>query len=141
MKSPLLNAKIYARVTGVALAATALLGLVMEMATDGKFIDGFLTFDYTHDVLHLVLAGAALAAGFAAGGAYASLYAKVFGVIYTGLAITGFVSADALKFLGVHLELGEHLVHASIGVWGLVVGFFGTTESSPVRTAAPMGRA
>lgn len=135
MTNALLTAKIYARITGVALLATALLGIVMEVANKGTFVKGFLNFDWTHDILHVVLAGAALAAGFLADGAYARIYARVFGVVYTGLAIAGFVSADVVKSLGIHLELGENLVHAVIGAWGLVVGFWpaSATASTPTR--------
>lgn len=129
--NPILNPRTYAIVTGVALAATAVLGIVMELANGGGFIAGFLEFDWTHDILHVVLAGAALAAGTAAGGAYARLYARAFGVVYTLLAILGFVNGGVLGILGVHLELGENLVHALVGVWGLVAGFVGTTATEP----------
>lgn len=136
MTNPVMDPKWYARVTGFALAATALLGIVMEMATDGDFIAGFLEFDWTHDILHVVLAAAAIGAGFAAGGSYAQLYAKIFGVVYTGLAVAGFIAPDLLSFLGVHLELGENLVHLVIGGWGIVTGFFGAT-GGPRPTAGP----
>jgi len=128
--NPLLNSTIYARVTGIALAATALLGIIMEFANDGGLIDGFLNFDWTHDILHVVLAGAALAAGFAASGSYSRIYAKVFGIVYTGLAIAGFVSGSVVGFLGITLELGENLVHILIGLWGIATGFFGNTVTT-----------
>jgi hypothetical protein len=133
--NPILNPRTYAIVSGCALAATALLGIVLEIANDGGFVAGFLEFDWTHDVLHVVLAGAALAAGFTASGAYARLYARVFGAIYTLLAVVGFLSADAVGFLGIHLELGENLVHAVIGVWGLATGFIGTDAVKPASAA------
>jgi hypothetical protein len=126
-----LNPTLYARVTGFALAAVALLGIVLQLATNGKFIEGFLVFDWTHDLLHVALAGLALAAGFAAGGAYARNYARVFGIVYTGLAVAGFVSGNVVGFLGIHLELGENLVHAAIGVWGLAAGFTPEPRAAP----------
>ena len=133
----ILNPKLYARITGVALAATAALGLVLEATNGGKFIPGLLMFDLTHDILHVVLAALALTAGFVAGGAYARTYARIFGVVYTGLAIAGFISMDVIGFLGVHLELGENLVHVLIGVYGLAAGFLGSDAPSTTVTSTP----
>jgi hypothetical protein len=135
MTNPLMNPKIYALVTGFALAAVAGLGIVMQLLTNGKFISGFLVFDWTHNILHVVLAVAALTIGFAAGGAYARIYARIFGIVYVGLAIVGFVAPNALGFLGVHLELGENLVHLLIGAWGIVTGFFKTSAQFRTRAA------
>ena len=131
--NPILNPRTYALVSGIALAAVALLGIVLEIANDGGFIAGFLDFDWTHDVLHVVLAGAAFAAAFGASGAYARLYARTFGAVYTALAVLGFVSPDVLGFVGVHLEIGENLVHALIGAWGLAAGFIGTEAAKPAN--------
>lgn len=137
MSNPVMNPRTYAIVTGFALAATALLGILMSIATGGDFVRGFLEFDWTHNVLHVVLAAAALAAGFVAGGDYAKLYAKVFGIVYAGLAVVGFMAGpNVLGFLGVHLEIGENLVHLLIGAWGILTGFFGSTEAArPVANA------
>jgi hypothetical protein len=134
--NPILNPRTYAIVSGCALAATAALGIVLEIANDGGFIAGFLEFDWTHDVLHVALAAAALVAGLLATGTYARLYARVFGAVYTLLAVLGFLSADVLSFLGVHLELGENLVHAVIGLWGLTTGFIGTDAPKTVPASA-----
>lgn len=134
MANPVLNPTLYARVTGVALAAVAILGVILQIANDGAFVEGFLAFDWVHNSLHIGLAVLALLAGTVASGAYARNYARAFGVVYLGLAIAGFVSADAVGFLGIHLELGENLVHLLIGAWGIAAGFFSgttTTTSSP----------
>ncbi|MES2154636.1 MAG: DUF4383 domain-containing protein [bacterium] len=136
-----LNPKLYAKITGFALLATALLGIVMEFVGNphGNFMPNFLTFDWTHDILHVVLGAIALAAGFLAGGAYAKIYARLFGIVYTGLAIAGFVNGYVINALGVQLELGENLVHTAIGVWGLAAGFMGTTDettTTPTRRTA-----
>lgn len=133
----ILNPRLYARITGLALAATAILGLVMTLANKGVFVDGFLNFDITHDILHVVLAAAALAAGFVAGGAYARIYARVFGIVYAGLAVAGFVNGNILSTLGVTLELGENLVHALIGVYGILAGFMGSDAPSTTVTTGP----
>jgi hypothetical protein len=129
MTNPLMSARTYSITTGFALAAVAGLGIVMSLLTGGDFLRGFLEFDWTHNVLHVVLAAAALFFGFAAGGAWAKTYAKIFGPVYAGLAVLGFVAgANVLGVLGLHLELGENLVHLLIGAWGILTGYFGTTD-------------
>lgn len=130
MANNLLSPVTYARITGIALAAVALLGIVMSAAAGGAFVAGFLEFDWTHNIVHVALAGAALAAGFAASGAYAAIYAKIFGIVYAALAVVGFIAPDILGFIGLHLELGENLVHLLIGVYGIAAGFMGNNTGS-----------
>lgn len=119
--NPLMNAKLMAQVTGVAVLLVALLGLFM----DDLFGAGFIEFDTTHTVLHFVLAAIALAVGFAPfAQGYAVMYAKVFGAVYLLLGVVGFFwPADGVAGLG--LELGENLIHLVIGAWGLLAGFMG----------------
>lgn len=121
MTNPLMNAKLMAQVTGVAVLLVALLGLFM----DDLFGAGFIEFDTTHTVLHFVLAAVALAVGFAPfAQGYAVMYAKVFGAVYLLLGVVGFFwPADGVAGLG--LELGENLIHLVIGGWGLLAGFMG----------------
>lgn len=154
MANPLMNATLYARITGIALLAIAILGMVFSAMGDGSGRYGlfcenattcegaasnnsFLAFDWTHNIVHVVLAGIALYVGFAATGNIATLYAKVFGIVYAGLGVTGFFATD----LGIlHLELGENLVHLLVGAWGIVAGFFGATTGTSTGTttnAAP----
>lgn len=142
MANPITNAKTYAQITGIALAAVAVLGIVLSlMGTDGMYglfcsepsattckgeaaETSFLGFDWTHNIVHVVLAAIALYVGFAAPANYVGTYAKVFGIVYLALGVAGFFVAD----LGIlHLELGENLVHLVIGLWGVVAGFMGTT--------------
>lgn len=121
------GATLYWRASGVALAAVALLGFAMSAMTKGKFVPGFLDFDLAHNGVHLLLAVVALAVGFGgASRAFSKNLAKVVGVVYLALAAVGFVSADVFgigKLLGLHLELGENLVHLVLGVWGAYAGF------------------
>ncbi|MBI2077198.1 MAG: DUF4383 domain-containing protein [Euryarchaeota archaeon] len=152
MNTPILNPKNYAKITGIAIAAVALLGIVLSlMGTSGNyglFCDGavtcttetgaqgsFLGFDWTHNIVHVVLAAVALYVGFMATGNLVPLYAKVFGIVYAALGVFGFIVAD----LGIlHLELGENLVHLVIGVWGVCAGFlYTTTTGTPTMAATP----
>ncbi len=156
MAAAILTPKNYARITGIALAATAVLGIVLStMGTDGKYglfcnepsettckgdaaEKSFLGFDWTHNIVHVVLAVIALAVGFATvPGNYVRLYAIVFGLVYTALGAVGFGVAD----LGIlHLELGENLVHLVIGLYGIVAYFMGTTTATTTTAATPAGQ-
>lgn len=151
MANPLLDTRMYAKITGFAIAAVALLGIVLSLMGDGGnyglFCDGgvtctteteahgsFLAFDWTHNIVHVALAAVALYIGFMAPANLTNLYAKVFGIVYALLGVAGFVIAD-LAIL--HLELGENLVHLLIGGWGVACGFFGTTAGAPTPMATP----
>jgi hypothetical protein len=139
MASPVLNPTMYARVTGLALAAVALLGIVMNLLNSPTLLADFLAFDWAHNIVHVVLAGVALFVGFTNGGAYARNYARIFGIVYTGLAVFGFIPGTSLGFMGIGLELGENLVHLVIGLWGLAAGFLGSTTTSGSSTTTTRG--
>lgn len=156
MANPITNPKMYAQITGIALAAIAVLGIVLSaMGTSGSYglmckdtttcdtketaNNSFLGFDWTHNVLHVVLAIVALAVGYGTmSGTVVAGYAKAFGIVYVALGALGFFMAD----LGIlHLELGENLVHLVIGAWGIAAGFFGATMGAPTTpTTTPTRR-
>lgn len=160
MGNPLMSPRIYAQVTGIALAAIALLGIVLSTMGQGGhagifcqeavFCEGeaaessFLGFDWTHNVVHVLLAAVALFVGFSSKRHRAATYAKVFGTVYVALAIVGFIPpvANLLDtLLALHLELGENLVHLLIGGWGVVTGFFGATQPHTKDAATATTRA
>ena len=123
----MLDVVVYWRTSGIALAAVAALGIIMSLMSAGAFISGFLEFDWTHNIVHVVLAALALTLGFTTAGASVSrLMAKIVGIVYLLLGILGFIPPVVTllsDMLGLHLELGENLVHLLIGAWGVVAGF------------------
>lgn len=134
-------ASAYARVTGPVLVLVGILGIVALLAgndgfgtEDRSFV--FLLWDGTHNVVHLLLGAVAIYVGFARAPMLAPVaYARVFGVVYTGLALGGFVSGSLFGLgdaLGLHLELGENIIHLALGVLGLVVGF-AVPERAPAQ--------
>lgn len=124
------NVGVYWKVSGVALAAVAALGILLNAIGQGGLLGGFLSFDWTHNIVHVLLAVVALGIGFSTVEASLSKnLAKVVGIVYLGLGVVGFLPGivDAVdSLLGLHLELGENLVHLVIGAWGVYAGF--TTE-------------
>lgn len=120
------NATLYWKISAPVLAVVAVLGFVANMGGFGKLIPSFLEFDVAHNLVHLLIAVAGLYLGFAADGGLAKAAAKLFGVVYLGLAAIGFLSATVFgigSLLGLHLELGENLIHLALGAWAAYVGF------------------
>lgn len=121
-ENPIMDPRIYWKVSAWALAAVALLGIIWNMLMgNNEGIPGFLVFDWGHNIVHAVLAGAAFLFGY---GSFPPRVVKtmaiVFGFVYGGLGVLGFFLMD----LGIlHLELGENLVHLLLGAWALVAGF------------------
>src|SRR5688500_17682554 len=139
MSNPVLNTRMYAKITGIAVAAVALLGIILNAINNPDLLGAdFLAFDWTHNILHVVLAAVRLYLGFAGTDALCTLYARVFGVVYLLLGITGFFWTG-LSATVLHLELGENLVHILIGAWGCAAGFLGAKTTTPTTpTPTPM---
>ena len=118
--------KTYWKISGPVLLAVALLGFLLNALSLGGLLGGFLSFDWAHNAVHLALAGLALYLGYAATAGAAKVMAKAVGAVYVVLALVGFLSANVFgigNLLGLHLEIGENLIHAALGAWGLYAGF------------------
>lgn len=118
-------AKTYWKLTAPVLAAVAVLGFLLNALGLGDLLGGFLTFDWAHNAVHLVLALAAFGLAYAADASLARVAALVVGGVYVALALVGFLSGSAFGvggLVGLHLELGENLIHAALGAWGLYAG-------------------
>jgi hypothetical protein len=100
-------------------------GFVSRAVGRGALVPGFLEFDLVHDLLHVGLLGLALYFGWFAPAPATRIYARTFGFGGLAIALLGVVPATnaMLQDLGLHLEMGEHVVHALLGIWGLAAGF------------------
>lgn len=127
--NPIANVRTYWRLSGLALAGVAILGIVLNAVYNSPWLldPAFLSFDWAHNVVHVVLAAIALTLGFATiSVAIQANFAKVIGIVYLALGVVGFVSGDLFgleEAIGLHLELGENLFHIVIGAWGAYAGF------------------
>lgn len=133
--NPLLDPKVYWRVSAFALTAVAILGIVMAAISGGgqESAKGqMLAFDshhglgltWTHTAVHVVLAIAAFIFGFGnLGSGVTRTFAIIFGIVYAGLGILGFIVANPLGG-GLALNLGVSLsvVHLLLGAWALTAG-------------------
>lgn len=135
-KNPIANVAVYWKVSGIALAVVALLGLTVNAiggnyayVPDAEVMQSVLVFDWTHDVVHVGLAAIALAMGF---GSFSEQItrntAKAVGIVYIALGLVGFVPAVTeflQSALGLGLEAGENVIHLALGSWGAYAGFTG----------------
>jgi len=128
--NPILDPVVYWRVSAFALTAVALLGIVLNATSNGNLLamgaahNHGLPFTWAHDIVHVLLALAAFIFGFAnLPGRVVKAFAIVFGVVYGGLGIVGFFTANPLG-TGLALNLTETLnaVHLLLGAWAILVG-------------------
>ena len=137
MANPVLNTRMYAKITGIVIAAVALLGIILNAIGSPELLGAnFLAFDWTHNILHVVLAAVGLYVGFAGTDALCTLYARAFGVVYLLLGITGFFWTGVSTTM-LHLELGENIVHVLVGAWGCAAGFLGAKTTTPTTNTTP----
>ena len=137
-----LFATTYARLTGIVLLLTGIVGIAsLQSGFIGLIAPDFLLWDQAHNALHIVLGLIALYVGFAPRPALSPiLYGKAFGVIYVLLAGIGFASPTVLGVgttMGLHLETGENLLHLLVGAVGLLAGFYVIEGDVPTTPAAP----
>lgn len=127
--NPIADVTTFWRISGVAVAAVAVLGILLNLLDEEALLGSFLTFDWTHNIVHVVLAAIALVMGFGTVAMNMSkMVAKVFGAVYLLLGVAGFISAGLFGLgdaIGLELEIGENLVHLVIGAWGLYAGMSG----------------
>ena len=125
MRTGILSPRGFARGWAAVLLGLVLVGIPLELASRPALLPGFLEFDWTHDLLHVVLLGLAVHFGWFARPAATRTYARTFGVGGLVVACVGVVpwSAGLVHVAtGWHFELGENLVHAALGAWGMVAG-------------------
>lgn len=110
----------YAWIFGAVLTIIGLIGLVLT--TSQSNVESLLGFDVnlTHNIVHLASGLAGLGAA-AAGLASARIYAIVLGVVYTALALWGFVVGegfDPFSAFG-NINMADNFLHLAIGLLGI----------------------
>ena len=109
--------KLYARMTGLILLITGIMGFL----TDNLL--GLIQFDSVHNMIHLLIAAFALYVGFGTDDTrLPHLFAEVMGFVYVLLGLAGFMNPMLFGLLGpFHLEPLENLLHLLLGLWGIGV--------------------
>lgn len=133
-------ARLYATLVGGALVITGIIGFFYEasFATGDDVIAddvfGLLAVNGWHNLVHLATG----LIGLAAAGYAARTFALAFGLIYTVLAIWGFVAADGgyavlLDLVPVNTE--DNFLHLILGLTGMAAGAATPKESTPPAPA------
>lgn len=107
-------AKVFAQVVGIVLLLIGIVGLFT-----GTLLGVRTT--VVHNLIHLVSGAIGAYTGFTGSG-YRS-FAQIFGIVYTLVAVIGFVAPGTLGSLGVPVNTLYNFVHLVIGVWGIWAGF------------------
>src|SRR6059058_4112210 len=103
-------AKAYAGIVGAVLLLVGIVGFM----TKGMM---GMTFYPAHNIIHV------------ASGAYARRFAQVFGVVYTLVAVLGFVGIADLGPIQLGLNMPYSIVHIAVGLVGLAAGFGGAAAA------------
>lgn len=111
-------AKAYAGIVGAVLLVVGIVGFLTKGMMGMSFYPA-------HNIVHVATGVLGLAAALAAGGAYANTFAKVFGVVYTLVAVLGFVGIADLGPIQLGLNMPYSIIHIAVGVLGLAAGFAG----------------
>ena len=121
-------AKAYAGIVGAVLLVVGIVGFMT------KDLMG-MTFYPVHNIIHLASGALGLAAALAAGGAYSRQFAQVFGVVYTLVAVLGFVGIADLGPIQLGLNMPYSIVHIAVGLVGLAAGFGGAAAAPKAKAA------
>lgn len=130
-------AEIYAIVVGLSLTVAGLVGFLYssDFGDPGKVdgVLGVLDVNGWHNVIHL-LSGAVGIAAFASGLTASRFYALAFGLVYTVIAVWGFVIGDGGSILGaVPVNTEDSVLHLIIGLGGIAA----LLASRPSRGSGP----
>ncbi|HEX8390365.1 MAG TPA: DUF4383 domain-containing protein [Candidatus Saccharimonadales bacterium] len=110
---------------GAVFVLIGLLGFVPALTPDGNLL-GIFHVDAVHNLIHLASGVAALAA--ASSVRNSRLYFQIFGVVYSVVAVGGFLPflqfGDDMKLLGLtHMNMADNLLHIAIAAGALYFGF------------------
>jgi len=111
----------YARILGVVLVLTGILGLVLGE----RLLLGILNIDVLEDIVHLATGGLLAYVGFArVDDGLARTVVGVLGVIYLVVGIIGFIVPGMFGLLPDGYTVFDNLLHLALGVLSIAVAWF-----------------
>ncbi len=119
--------KSYAQIAGVAIVLIGIVGLLLG----DRSLGGVLNIDLAEDVIHLVTGGLLAYVGFARSdsGLLRGVVGGL-GVVYLLVGILGFVEPMLFGLLPSGYSVVDNLIHLTLGVLGIALGFFAPTAST-----------
>ena len=114
-------ARLYAKVVGVTIVLIGIGGVLLGE----KSLFGVLNIDIAEDAIHLVTGGLMAAVGFRGSDSAVRSVVGGLGVVYLLVGVLGFVVPDVFGLLPHEYKtVLDNLIHLSLGVLGITVGFF-----------------
>jgi hypothetical protein len=108
-------AKMYCQWVGIILIVLGVIGLFAGSNLLGVDVTGL------HTWIHLITGVILAYLGFT--GTSVKTGAQVFGVVYTLVAILGFIGGSTVPVVGINTNMLYNLIHLVVGVLGLYAGF------------------
>ena len=122
-------ARLVSQIFGVILTLVGILGFIPALVPNGYLL-GVFAVNPLHNIIHLATGLLGIFAGFAMGGQYARLYTLIFGIVYTIVAIVGFVQGNTVLGL-IPTGIADNILHAA-----LAIAFLGSYFATPSESAA-----
>jgi len=114
-------ARLYAKVVGVTIVLIGVGGVLLGE----KSLFGVLNIDIAEDAIHLITGGLMAAVGFRGSDRAVRSVVGGLGVVYLLVGVLGFFVPDLFGLLPHEYKtVLDNLIHLSLGVLGITVGFF-----------------
>jgi len=114
-------ARLYAKVVGVTIVLIGIGGVLLGE----KSLFGVLNIDIAEDIIHLVTGGLMAAVGFRGSDKAVRLVVGGLGVVYLLVGVLGIFVPDLFGLVPhEYTTVLDNLIHLSLGVLGITVGFF-----------------
>ncbi len=114
-------ARLYAKVAGVTIVLIGIGGVLLG----AQSLFGVLNIDIAEDAIHLITGGLMAAVGFRGSDSAVRSVVGGLGVVYLLVGVLGFVVPDLFGLLPHEYKtVLDNLIHLSLGVLGITVGFF-----------------
>ena len=106
-------ARLYAKVVGVALLLTAVIGFIAGDPKDGLL--GLLNIDIVEDVIHLGTGALLAYVGFSAANSAVKTVVTGLGVVYLVVGVVGFFLPKLFGLIPHGYELADNILHLALG--------------------------
>ncbi|CAN5546666.1 MAG: DUF4383 domain-containing protein [Chloroflexi bacterium] len=128
----------YAALIGVVLVVVGLLGFIQNpiVATPTDSVSPIFHTDAIHNIVHLATGAVALFIAFGLRGEQQANGVIGFGILYVVILLAVLVSPTLFGLLSVPANPALHVLHASLAITGLAVGYMakGRAETAPSRS-------
>ena len=123
-------ARTYARVVGVVVLLTGIIGLFIG---EGHALLGF-NVDLVEDIIHIVSGGLLTYVGFAGTAAATRSPVMGLGAVYLLVGIIGFIAPSIYGLIPGEMHLQDNLLHLALGALGLMAAMSSARETTGAGT-------